>query len=276
MNYPAYAQAPAQYAQQPQQQYAPQQFMPGVPQPYAAPQPPAPPLAQGSIDDYFDQPSVGGGDSLKFTQVGESYIGIVARAMSNGDIRQQTDSNRNPLAYNDGRPKFVMVVPLAQVARVVNGQPQGFSQDGLGAWWVKGQARDELVRAMAEAGAPQGAPEAGAAVQITFVGERAGRAGFSPSKQFSVVYRRPQGAAPVAAQPAPAPAVTPPVAETAPVVSTSSGQPVVYQQPIAAPPAAQVVQQFAPPAPAVQAPPLAPQVQLDPKQQELLNSMLGN
>ena len=55
---------PAQY---PAQQYAPQQypqqFMPGFAAPPAAP---AVPLAQGSIDDFFSQPTAGGGKSLAF------------------------------------------------------------------------------------------------------------------------------------------------------------------------------------------------------------------
>jgi len=61
-------------------------------------------------------------------------------------------------------------------------QPSQAYPDGLATWFVKGQARDELVRAMAEAGAPAGPPEAGAIIDITFVAERA-VPGMNPAKQ---------------------------------------------------------------------------------------------
>jgi len=84
-----------------------------------------------------------------------SISGIVARKMTVGDIRQQTDASGKPAVYRDGQPKTAMVVPL-----IIDGE-------GEASWMVRGQARDELARAMAEAGcAPAAMPEAGARIEV--------------------------------------------------------------------------------------------------------------
>lgn len=258
---------PQPYAPQP---YPPQQ--PGYPPQFPAPQqfgqfapgyPPAPAalppqqLAQGSIDDFYNQPSTGGGKSLSFPagQFGTRYVGVVARAITSGDIQQQTNTKGVPQTFKDGRPKFEMKVPLQL-------QPSQTYPDGLAQWYVKGQARDELVRAMAEANAPAGPPEAGAVIDITYVADRAAGAGMNPAKQFHVVYTRPTGETS-----SPAPAAPQPAA-----------QPVQYAQP----PQAPVAQQYAPQppaqAPAQPAPPAAPVAgpsDLSDAQRELLARLTG-
>lgn len=233
---PAYPPQPQQgYPQQPQA-YAPPMPQQGYPQAYPQPQyapqqPPAPPLPAVSLDDYWQQPSSSGGPSLKFKdaqgnpQLGKSYEGFIARAISNSDVRPQTDRNGVVQTYRDGRPKSVMVVPLIM-------QPTQEFPDGQAGWWVKGQARDELVRAMAEASAPAGAPESGAFVRITLVNVRP-IPNMSPAFQYRVEYMRPQNAGQAAPQQAPAqPVQQQPVPQQAPVMSTATGQPVVHQQPI--------------------------------------------
>src|SRR5688500_3625813 len=181
---------PQGYAPQPQYQAPPpQQFMPqyGAPQGYPQPQfqPPAQPLAQGSLDDYFSQPSTGGGAALKFPQVGVSHVGIVSRPITNADVQQQTQPGTGqPAFYKDGRPKFVMKVPLK-----VNPQPG--HEDGQAQLYVAGAMRDELVRAMAEAGAPEGPPEVGAVLQITCTGTRPSGPGMNPAKTYQIRYTRP-------------------------------------------------------------------------------------
>jgi hypothetical protein len=189
----AYPPAPQQYAPPAQPAYPQQPQFPGYPQAPAqqyappAPQQPAQPLAQGTLDDFFNQPSSGGGPSLKFEQVGTTYVGVVARPLGPGDVQQQTDTQGRPLFFKDGRPKYVMKVPL-QV------QQSAEHPDGQAQWYVKGGARDELTRAMAEAGAPAGAPEPGATIQVTFVSTRPSGAGMNPAKVFQVRYTRPGGA----------------------------------------------------------------------------------
>lgn len=220
---PSYPQQPAYPQGYPQPQYAP-----------PAPQPPAQPLPTGTLDTFYQQPSSSGGPSFKFIdanrqpQIGKHYEGFVARPVTDADVRPQTDQSGNVQTYRDGRPKFVLVVPM-QV------QPSQEFPEGQAGWWVKGQARDELARAMAEAGAPAGAPEAGAFIRVTLVGIRP-IPNRNPAYQYRVDYVRPNGGAPApqpAAQPVPAP---PPAAQQmAPVMSTATGQPVMYQQPVPTP-----------------------------------------
>lgn len=202
--YPYPQQPPAQpYAQPPMPQYPPQQPayappMPGYPQQQYAPpmpqQPAAPPLPTGTLDTFYQQPSSGGGPSFKFmdanrqAQVGKFYEGFVARPVTDADVRAQTNEAGQPQTFKDGRTKFVMVVPMMV-------QPSPEFPEGQAGWWVKGQARDELARAMAEAGAPQGPPEHGAFIRVTLVGTRA-IPGRNPAYQYRVDYVRPNGAAP--------------------------------------------------------------------------------
>ena len=201
----SYQQFPQGYPTTPPQNY-PQQFPQQFPQDYT--QAPAQPLPQGNLSDFFGQPSVSGGPSWSFKDkpVGQSYAGIVERALTNADIEPQTIPGTNrPATYRDGRQKWVMKVPMLVQADTDH-------PDGKATWYVSGQSRDELVRAMAEAGAPEGAPEPGAFIGVQLVGRKPSKTpGFSPSNQVRVVYRRPEGAAaptatPVAEQPAqPAP-----------------------------------------------------------------------
>jgi hypothetical protein len=276
--YPAYPpQAPAQQPMQaPPVQYAPQQPA-GYPAPayggYPAPVQQQAPLAQGTLDDFYNQPSSGGGPSLKFEQIGTRYIGIVTRPLGPGDVQQQTDTQGRPLTFRDGSPKWVMKVPLQM-------QPSAQYPDGLAQWYVKGGARDELTRAMAAANAPAGPPEQGAIIDITFVSTRNSGAGMNPAKVFQVVYTRPQDAG--ASSPAPAPSQ--PVQQAAPVQA-----PVQQQQQFQAPPQqfqgvnfSQLQAPQAPPAPQAAAPapaPAAPQGQLPPnftpEQAELFARLAG-
>ena len=191
--FPAFPQAPAF---PPAGAYPPPAFPPPAAHPPMAA--PAQPLAHGTLDDFFDQPAAGG-KALVFDTPGDTRVGVVARAVTDGDVQQQTDTRGVPQTFRDGRPKFVMRVPLLV-------QPSADHPDGRAVWYVKGAVRDELARAMAEAGAPAGPPEAGAAVQIAFTGTRPSGPGLNPTKLFAVAYQRP------ATQPSPSPAAVPPPA----------------------------------------------------------------
>lgn len=259
----------------PLQQFAPpQQYAPQFPQQqgYPAPTmaPPAAPLAQGSIDDFFNQPSAGGGKSLSFKIIGARFRGIVTRPLGNGDIQQQTDVQGRPQFFRDGRPKYVMKVPLLM-------QPSAEYPDGLATWFVKGQARDELARAMSEAGAPAGPPEQNAIIDIAYVGDRPAGVGFNPAKQFAIGYTRPSGET---SSPIPAPAVQQPVQQYAQPAASAYAPPPPAPEPVQAapvqyaPPAPQQVQQTAP---AQQAAPAAPQppAALSDEQRALLAKLTG-
>lgn len=270
--YPApqgYAPPPMGY---PAQQYPAQQ--PGYPMPpqgYGAPQQPVQ-LATGSLDAFYSQPSVGGGAALKF-EVGTTHAGVVTREITGADIQQQTNpQNQQPAFFKDGRPKFVMKVPL-QV------QPTADRPDGLAQWYVAGAARDELARAMKAAGAPDGPPEAGSVIQVTCTGTRPSGAGMNPSKVYQVLYQRPQGAAPAQQPPAPQQQFQAQQPEPQHLHSQLPTAQVPVQPQYQQPPAPQQFQ--APVPPPQMAQPAAPQFdpsqlpQLDPAQQQLLAGLVG-
>lgn len=222
-----FPQYPQQYPPQnpyPQQPAPVQQPYPQQPAPAPAQQP-AQQLASGSLDKFWEQPSAGSKAwSFHNKPDGTTYVGIVERPISDADIRQQTDpQSGQPKYFKDGRPMFVMVVPLIV-------QPDAEFPEGKASWWVRGQSRDELARAMAEAGAPTGPPEAGATITVTKTGERPSGPGRNPSYVYAVRYQRPQGAAEATqapAAPVEQPAPTQPVQQAAPVQpGPAPGQPV--------------------------------------------------
>lgn len=217
-NYPQYPPAPPMPQYPPQAPYG--QYPAPAPQyPTQAPAPAAP-LPASSLNTFFGQPSGAEGPSFKFKDKpnGTSYAGIVARTITNADVRVQTDRDGRPQTFRDGRPKEVMVVPMKV-------QPSPEFPEGGASWWVAGGAKDELVQAMAEAGAPAGPPEAGAAIRVTKVGERP-IPGFNPKYLYRVEYQRPEGAAPVApvAQGEPTP-VEQPAAPAAPAPAAGAQAP---------------------------------------------------
>src|SRR5438876_2453974 len=85
------------------------------PQQYGQIPPPAQPavqLAQGTLDDFYGQPTVGGGQGLKFAVLGTEYYVEQTRPITGADIQQQTDTRGLPQTFRDGRPKFQMLVPV--------------------------------------------------------------------------------------------------------------------------------------------------------------------
>lgn len=266
---PAY---PPQYPAQPG--YPPQAPAYGYP-----PAPPAPPVPAGpppSLDGFYSQPAIGWGKawSWKDKPLGTTYAGIVARPLTDADVEQQTSTGANgvrtPQTYRDGRPMLVMKVPM----RV---QPSAEHPEGQALWYCQGQARDELGRAMAEAGAPEGPPEAGAVIVVAAVSERRNSFG-TMSKQYKVQYQRPQGAAPVTpsapVQQAPAPVAQPVPPQTGvPAAAPPPPAPAQPPTPVQAPPQAApapvaqpVAQAPVPPAPGAVG-------ELDPERAALLASL---
>lgn len=259
--------AQPQYPTYPQQQ-APQQFaqQPGYPPAQQAPQQQ---LAQGTLDAFFNQRSAGSGPGLTWSNkdgskkpLGFWYTGVVARDVGNGDIEQQTNTQGIPQTFKDGSPKFQMKVPLKGI-QAADGNVADFT-DGEGTWYVKGQARDELTRAMAEAGCDYGVPKAGDYVVITLVQRRPSGQGYQPANVVQVTYHPAnaqaggqQAQAPATGAPSPAPEAPAQPAQppAPPQVQQEVPQQPQYQQP--APPAAQPApQQFQQQPPA---PPAAPQ-----------------
>lgn len=175
-----------QYPTAPSQQYAQPQYAP-QPYPQQPPAPQGPPPAQGSLDAFYSQPTAASGPSIAWSvngqqkPIGTSYAGIVARDVIDADVQQDSDPKTGQLkTYRDGRPKFFMKVPLKV-------QPSPEFPEGEATWYVRGQSRDELARAMAEAGV-SGSPKCGDAIRITLVDRRASRGGGMPANIVQVQY----------------------------------------------------------------------------------------
>jgi hypothetical protein len=281
---PQYPQAPQQPYVDPyahQQAYAPQQ---------AAPQPPPVPLANGSLDAFYAQPTGGGaGISWKGKPDGFTIQGLVPRDVTNGDVTQEvgapnTQEAGKPQFYRDGRPKFVMAVPLR-----VPASPE--YPEGEARLFVRGQLREELARAMAEAQAQEPAPVANSWLTVTLVQRKQGR-GAIPQNIFHVTYTPAGQAPPAINQPATQPVqqYIQPVAQPqyAPA-PTGAPSPAPVAQPVAQP-VQQPIPQQAQPVQQVQQPvaqvPVAPQPQpaaaapaapsdMSPEQQALLAQLQG-
>ena len=206
----AYTPAPQQYPSQGQPSYPPQG------------QPPQPEV-RGTLKDFMDQPSTGGGPSLSFPHPGTSYTGTVVRNVTDADIQAQTDMITGAVAtYNDRRPKLVMKVPLLLHT------PHPAYPEGVGVWYVKGSDRAELARAMEAAGAEPGAPQAGDVITVTYTHDQPGRRGMNPTKIKRVDYLKGNGVPPQLpqAQQDPARLITQPIHATpGPAVQPQ------YQQP---------------------------------------------
>jgi hypothetical protein len=226
-------QQPQQQWQQPQQQWQqPQQQWQGQP----GPGPQGPPMPKVGIADFYDDPATGEGQSINgfFKQddqpmFGQSLTFQVARALSDSDVRVQTKMRSNEIAtFGDGRPKKVLVIP-------VRFQPNVKFKDGLGTWWVRGQARDALSGAMALAQVPPDAnghlvPEEGATITLTLMGSRQ-VPGWNDALVWQVVYYRP-GANGQVPQQAPVQDTVPPqYAQQQFAQQVPNGQPVQVPQP---------------------------------------------
>lgn len=182
-------QQPGYPMQQPQGYGPPQGFAPPG---YGMPQPPAGPAP--TLDDFYNQPSAGGGAAWSFKQNGDQFFGIVNRELTNGDVEPQTDpATKMPAYFRDGRPKTVLKIPM-------NMTPSAERPDGRGQWYNRGAARDDLARAMAAAGAPAGPPEVGCGIHVVRTGQRGSGAGMNPANIYQVTYWRPEQARELAAQ----------------------------------------------------------------------------
>lgn len=160
---PQYAPPAPQYPQQPQ--YAP-------PQAYYPPQPPAPPVepvAPGTLDNFYNQPAVGGGKALKFDQLGQFHDVVFARDVVDSDVQQQMTfaapgQPSVPKTFRDGSPMYHLVLPLL----TMDGQPATH--------YVKGPEREKMIEAMQRAGVQPDAdghyrPKKGDRARITYSGQ---------------------------------------------------------------------------------------------------------
>lgn len=160
--YPQQYPAQPQYAPQPAQQYPPPWTPAGYPaQPQYAPQPqmapPAPQLARGSLEDFIDQPTGGGGAATSKFFTPQRPVGSwlqlrVTRDLNASDVRQQTDKFGTPLTFkSSGKPKWVLIIPC-QVLGSSDGSHQTIYPEGQVTVWLKGVPSDSFKTAMSAAG----------------------------------------------------------------------------------------------------------------------------
>jgi hypothetical protein len=208
---PYQVQQPAPYQVQQPAPYQVQQPAPYAP-PQAYQQPPAqPPAAQGTLSDFYNQRSAATGKGLRFPNGahGTNWQFRVARTPGPGDVQQVTDVNGRPQTFKDNSPKWQMLVPVTQ-ATCNNPEAGKDLPDGDGTWYVKGQMRDELARAIAEAGGdPNEPPQAGAWISVTYVRDRPSGPGMNPAKIYQVQYVQPEHSGPLPASAPTTPAAAP-------------------------------------------------------------------
>jgi len=237
---------------------------------------PAPQLARGTLEDFYNQPTGGSAPSITskfFTKRAMgSWLSLeVTRDVTNADVRQQTTPQGQPQSFRDGRPKFVLVVPV-RVTGSSDGTHVTEFPDGEGSLWVKGVLADELRRAMTAAGDASGYPKGGAQIVMVSAGEKASRTpGFSATKLYQLQYAGPVGIAAeqianpttqipsaTAAVPSVAPAIAEVPATAAPVLSAvpSPGTTTAPAPSISTPAAPAAAVNFQPPAPPAPAPDL--------------------
>lgn len=130
----------------------------------------------------------GGGKSASFPQVGSSVTGLVA---SPPETRQQTDMSGNPLTWDNGDPRWQLVVPLQTEDR------DDPDDDGIRNLYVKGSKdpkSQSLHAAVAAAVVAAGAKglEIGGRLTVTYVADGvASTRGFNPPKKYEAQYQRP-------------------------------------------------------------------------------------
>jgi hypothetical protein len=178
----------------PQNGYQNQGYQQGPQQGYQqGPQQQGPPVPQGTLAEFLNQPAAAGASlNAAFPVPGSRCRVTVARNVTDADVQAQTDMNTGAVrTFRDNRLRMMLIVPV-----LVEGHPA--FPDGRSAWYVKGQVWEELRRAMDEAQVPPDAngrvlPEGGAVVDIVREQDRPVR-NMSPQHIFSITYRRPAGA----------------------------------------------------------------------------------
>lgn len=175
---------PGAYGQQP---YPPQGYGQVPPPPVQAPQ--GPPLPQGTLDDFYNQRSVGSGKGLSWNGKpdGYRYIGVVTKTPSNSDVfvdTQPAAQGGAPKQNRDGSFKYVLQVQL-RIAWLDQFQQFTYA-DQDARLFLRGGLRDETTRAMHEVGA-EGVPQEGALIDVTLTGRKPGNN--IATNVFAVVYR---------------------------------------------------------------------------------------
>lgn len=159
-----------------------QPYPPQPPAPYGQPgygqppaQPPMPQGAKGTLDDFYGQPTIGGGKGLNWKNMpnGYTYVGVVTRTPVDSDVFQDSDPITKQLkTFRDGSPRLVLPVQLR--IHWMDQLQQTTYPDTEARLFLRGGMRDEVTRAMQEAGV-SGVPQQGALMIITLTERKPGQ-----------------------------------------------------------------------------------------------------
>jgi hypothetical protein len=237
---PAPAPQPTFQAPQAQSQYAPT--------PQAQAQQPAPELARGTLEDFFNQPSAGNGgktatsyfkDPAGAEKAEGSWLQFnVDRDITHADVSQMTEYGTNiPMTWKYGpmkdKPKFQLTIPGTAVASGDNDHPRLFEGGALRLYLKPGPVTDAFRAALQAGGESSGFPKGGSTLVMIKGGKKPNKTG-NPTQLYEFRYTAPNGQAvsaqaEVAPEPVAAP-VAPPV-PAAPAVPEAPAVPA----PVAAP-----------------------------------------
>jgi len=167
----------------------------------------------------------GGPASVKFPNIGDAVEGTIKTEPT---VEQQRDIETGELlTWQDGNPRQQLVVTLQTDLR----DPDDEDDDGVRRLFVKGNMRKALQEAVIKANRKQ--LDIGGKLAVAYIGdgEKKNKA-FNAPKLYKAVYTPPNGAEAAAAFLAASGGAggSGGIGETAPVVSTATGQPVVHQQ----------------------------------------------
>jgi hypothetical protein len=115
-------------------------------------------LARGTLEDFVDQPSAGGGAATSKFFTPQRPIGSwlqlrIARDVTHADVKQQTDKFGKPLTFtSSGKPKFVLIIPCKVISSSDPAATAQHYDDGNVTVWLKGVPYDAFKAAMAAAG----------------------------------------------------------------------------------------------------------------------------
>lgn len=222
----------------------------GFAQAQAAASAPQQVAARGTLEDFFNQPSGGGGPSvtskffnkrpqgswLQFTVLSDvTHADVLHQKTPQGQLQYFKKNGQDDLT----RPKLVLVVKVNVTGSSDGTHTTEFPDGSASLWLKKGPVTDNLIRAMAAAGDPSGYPKGGAQMVMQSAGEQASRTvGYSATKLYDFKYAAPASgvdptppalavngtaisAAPMTPPPAPALTVTT-ATEVSPVPATDA------------------------------------------------------
>jgi hypothetical protein len=133
------------------------------------------------VDDFLRQNASAGAPAFKFRSVGDSVRGTIVRRAIVGTT---------PIGGGEKVNNLVLEVETDTEHTIPDKDGNPVTGNQWSVWIKPSQLLSEIGRALRDAQAPPGSPDAGDRIEITFTGtEPASKPGFSPKKLYKVNYR---------------------------------------------------------------------------------------